>query len=1441
MFATCVTDCAREMLQCIIVILLCFCPVVTIFPAEQRVQVDDACCEVSDEGHRCVIGTAAVRLTFASNERGFHLVSYQNLLVEPAREYIDPSTAMAPFALKTPLSGEGRFLVETVWEKFLPNSARIDPADDGLAMEVHQGDLIGFSVGPHGDFGGDETDWVTTVDYGDGECYTSTQDRRLEQGPIWYYYVHRPHTGQLELIDSLEMLAYSEEQVRIPAESSPWRSPGSTPHVGSTKLHPSAFVDAVRVWRAPRDGKISIRGEAKHFKGYGDTDVKVLRIREKPPGYVAPPIADMSWTHESSEAIQVATGGRPAVQLDIRLRHQQLRAHLHVLAYPHTPVLRQWVELENTSSEPVSLPSPTPLRLMLRGDEASQLRQFWMIGGNSGPTQGLLESHELTASYHHTLEGQMTDAFIPWTALQRKDPSGDGAFVALEYLGGWRLRVDLSDGGSLVVGAEFPELVGRLLAAGEQLALPLVTLGVFSRDLDDMGVRLYDWQYEYLWDYTHHDWHSLMAHPVPWWPDSQNLQENFAGRLGGLDMAGVDIMRDIGFELLWDDAGWSESPNIWTPTREGPDYAQTLRYLPKYGMKWALWFCGRPSAGLMDTKVGSWGNFQWRTDGIGTFDLSTDSAYRNQIADFLRRHPRSSFHTCNGGGRYAHTFEIQRFTDVNYFSDAGRGEQTNCYLSYLDTPDKWLDIITAFQTAGEYPPDRGRTILTMAPVWYLKMAPEDNDQVRRIGAIYHFLLREGVAGRWSYVFHPMVQGDEEHAYFQRTSRDRTQACIIIKHQAPDGVTVFPRGLLPDHEYVVGFDSHNGTVIRRGHDLMAQGIQLSSPVAGELIYLGLPFRPGSGADTVAPTAPGRVLSRRETNLGHTGIGLYWSPGTDDHATSYYEVRRDGQVVGKAATGTYYFDHSENWNAAANYAVRTVDCDGNTSDWTAAQPLFNGPLEFSALGGHFAQSKRDGWLAESSADGHEFVPMTWVPPARYSAGDTGGTANQIGGAEGYWESAGGARVGRGWQQGASDEACVRAWLAPQTGTVRVVGRAMKEYYHRHEGEPLRICILHGETQVWPLTDMAVVPVGDTTGLTHDLRVDVTQGDTIRFVLDKVAQPETALLTWMPRIVYDDVEAGEDLPDGVVRILCGVEHAYTDQCGNVWSADKYFSGGRPVVTTETINNTLPTSADQTLYRAGRAGSEFVYSIPVPVGIYSLRLKLAEPQFDWFFERPLHLDINGRRVLSNFDICHAARGPRRAYECVFRYLVPDEESRLVLRFTTGRDPQQSSHDAIVQAIEVLPEQKSVVRIDVGSNSPYVDWNGFTWAADTDFRDGQRIANASAVAQASPTLHDQSIYQTACAGKHLRYRVPVRPGLYSVHLQFAELWLPEVGKRAMDIQINGRLVRTAWDPASAAGQLSMAADFRVEDMTPDSTGHIVIDISACGDEEAILQGIEIE
>jgi hypothetical protein len=358
-------------------------------------------------------------------------------------------------------------------------------------------------------------------------------------------------------------------------------------------------------------------------------------------------------------------------------------------------------------------------------------------------------------------------------------------------------------------------------------------------------------------------------------------------------------------------------------------------------------------------------------------------------------------------------------------------------------------------------------------------------------------------------------------------------------------------------------------------------------------------------------------------------------------------------------------------------------------------------------------------------------------------------------------------------------------------------------------------------------------------HDLTIDVTKGDAIRFVLDKGTSPEHDIVAWMPRIIYQQEQSVGGA--STVRILCGAKKPYTDRTGNVWSADRFYLGGKPVASETRVAGTFPTLEDQPLYQSGREGKDFVYSIPVNPGLYTLRLKFAETKYQWLFERPFNLSINGRSVLNNFDVCQAARGSKKAYERVFRYLVPDAEGNLVLRFTGGFEPDQKTDKAVVQAIEVLPEIKPAVRIDVGSESQFIDWNGVSWSADTGFEGGTVLRSDSVVSQATPTLYDQALYQTARSAKSLCYSVNVPAGLYVVHLKFAELWLKELGQRPMNIEVNGRRIRESWDPSKAAGQVGMAADILARDITPDKDGKITIRVTAVGTNDAILQGLEVE
>lgn len=1167
-----------------------------------------------------------------------------------------------------------------------------------------------------------------------------------------------------------------------------------------------------------------------------------------------------AWKVTDATPRQTASGGRPVAELVITMARGDLRAALHFTAFPRTPIIRFSIELQNNGAHTISL-DPVCHHLfaaVLRDDAEAPLTHYWLGGDNPPPesgVQGMLYSGAVGAPYYQTIAGDLAAAqFTPWTGLLRTGGTTDGMFVALEYLGTWAMHVYREEPGPVHVKARIPDIDADFsLAAGESVPLPTVTIGMFRDDLDDMGGRVYDWQYEYLWDYTNDEYYALPLSTTPWWGDSTNLQENFAGRLA-LDLKWPDMMREAGMQILWDDAGWSETAaplddwrdggygGIWKSTQQGPDFSRTLRYLDKCGMKWVLWFNGNYSSGLMASKAGAWGNFQWRTDDLGTFDLKGDPDIRERVTGFLREYPRCSFQTCSGGGSVAHMFDMQNIAGNNYFTDySPRNDRANYYFSYLDPPDKWSDIITSLkafwlQDEGFDMDEMSPNLLTMTPAWFGSNTGS-TAMLAKHTDLYRYLLREGVAGRWSRVLHARGDGDEAYYYFQRLSYCRTRGLIIPKHKAPGAIVVYPRGLIADHTYEVGFASDREAEARSGADLMDKGIPIDEPVAGELVFLGLPDRPGSGTDIIAPQPPGTVYQRGETNIGRSGVGIYWSPGTDNNWVMGYEVRRGDETIGVVRIGTYFFDHDLGFDATAGYAVRTVDGDGNVSDWCTAQRLADEPRVADALSAHGPDNDR--WRAESSTDGSQFKRMTWIPPARFPTADWGGTARQPGGVEGYWQAAETARVGRGWQQAAAAAQCVRTWVVPESGRIRMVGRAMKEYYRRGEGKALRVRILHNQQTIWPANGWADAPLNDLSGATHDLTLDVEEGDAIRFVLDASDDPENDIIAWMPRVTMLDetpTAAASEPTTAVVRVNCGAPEQAVDHQGNCWSADRFFSGGEGFAST----GVPPVAADEELYVCWRAGDEFTYSIPVAPGLYALRLKFAECEHEWSFLRPFDLDINGRSVLRNFDVCWIARGPLRTVERVFRYLVPDADGNLVLRFRGGWEPlPETKSEAMIQAIEVVPEDKTALRIDAGATAPYIDWNSFVWESDT-FCDGDVIQADGPVDQASPALYDQALYQTARTGKILRYALPASPGLYTVHLKFAEMWLAEIGQRPMHIDINGARFKKNWDPAAAAGRTGMAIDLRAENITPDSDGRIAVVISAAGEHDAIVQALEI-
>lgn len=153
--------------------------------------------------------------------------------------------------------------------------------------------------------------------------------------------------------------------------------------------------------------------------------------------------------------------------------------------------------------------------------------------------------------------------------------------------------------------------------------------------------------------------------------------------------------------------------------------------------------------------------------------------------------------------------------------------------------------------------------------------------------------------------------------------------------------------------------------------------------------------------------------------------------------------------------------------------------------------------------------------------------------------------------------------------------------------------------------------------------------------------------------------------------------------VRLACRAT-PYTAADGAVWSADRFFRGGRLAERHAAVNATPNVS----LYQSERYG-HFSYAIPVAShGLYTVVLGFAETYFGVGNpgegsknERLLDVLCNGRILLKDFSILQAAGGANRALLIVFEHIEPSPQQKIVLDFVPVRDY------ACVNTIQVFSE----------------------------------------------------------------------------------------------------------------------------------------------------------
>ena len=1062
-----------------------------------------------------------------------------------------------------------------------------------------------------------------------------------------------------------------------------------------------------------RDGRFLLTSVRNKVSGreYRDRGADPDEIRLTADG-VGTTSGSWHWAYVSEHIQRLGAG---ELQLDIRLRGGPLEVTKHWVLYPQSAIVREWLTIDNVSGKDVKLQDVFFLNSRVLGGETTveginYMELAYITGGGNFNGSQLLKTERLNPGYNRTFDSNVGvqtgtySAYLP-LALLRDLRSSDVMAIGWDYLGHWSLQVGNQAGDQVGVALQIAGY-NDSVPPGGQVITPKAFAAALSGDLDAIGNQILDWQYRYLWDFTNADYFGktrwAVDWPGPWVGDAGSLSADNWGRRLALDLRYVDLLRESGGDVLWDDAGWYDRWGDWN----GPEWRLTNDYLKKYGMKWALWqptylataeskvaqehpdwlipgqmVLEQSIAGtaewqkkLLDRDVAAWDDFQWSYDGpMGdaandTKLLAADRNFREVMEQFKKSHPGSGVDACSGGGRWI-SYDMARFADSGEYTDGGVGPYSGYYTSLIVPPDKLHNVSDFDHTY--YNPSSDRIHLGMNPTWYRDPGDGANvESIRKDWELYHYLISQGVAGRWSHVFRPRVKGDDAVWYHQRMNQAGTRGVIITKHaktgtgyfliskplancsgdhykgstwnmarvlttdaatpdtgiyadptdggyryygvpgeiygplnflyRTPKGeqdksyitrieshgadnrvetqffgmafqtgaepieisalgqfdpennrgtyslmlvraedksvvasvtldmsqvqpdpqgfkyakldkpirlepgldcpIVVFPHGLDADTMYDVETCHGSLHLKQPGAKLMADGIALPSVPPGELIFLNLPNRPGSGADKVAPEPPSQVTKRIATYLGTQGIEVAWSAGRDDNWISYYEILKNGVAIAKCAKGNFFFDHSlgAHHGLAAKFEVRTVDGDGNPSLLVAAQEIPGESETHQPLGEFWPAQGQDGWRYEQSFDGQNYQDLSW----------------NKGGYEGFWEGSGLGRIGRIWAQPAADAEVARTFIISENGSVSLSGE-LQEDPSAEPTFPVSVRIQKNQEQVWPATGWAQVPAFNSPLRYEVKNISVRRGDALRFVVKRIGEVRSEPIIWNPLI--------------------------------------------------------------------------------------------------------------------------------------------------------------------------------------------------------------------------------------------------------------------------------------------------------------------------------------
>ena len=160
------------------------------------------------------------------------------------------------------------------------------------------------------------------------------------------------------------------------------------------------------------------------------------------------------------------------------------------------------------------------------------------------------------------------------------------------------------------------------------------------------------------------------------------------------------------------------------------------------------------------------------------------------------------------------------------------------------------------------------------------------------------------------------------------------------------------------------------------------------------------------------------------------------------------------------------------------------------------------------------------------------------------------------------------------------------------------------------------------------------------------------------------------------------------------------------------------------------------------------------------------------------------------------------------------------------------------------LGTESEEIRIRCGSSARrYMDRSGNIWSGDRFFRGGSVFATPNHTIFATP---DPELFRSRREGD-FSYDIPLKPGLYELHLYFTETLFGEnntagggESSRVFRVSINGKPVLFAFDVTSDAGGSNTADEKVFKDVSPAADGILHVQFAGLVNNVPLLNALEV-